>query len=118
MSCLGDGLEIAGYLEARKPLLAAIPRWVTLFEAYAEVTLRTRRILAGNSWSGLCKKSINRLATVIPEIGALVGNTISRIFADKGYRGHIAPPDHKFRVFISGQKRGVTPMIGRQPAQA
>lgn len=37
---------------------------------------------------------------------ALVGSTIERILADKGYRGHNAPPDHKFRVFISGQKRG------------
>jgi IS5 family transposase len=45
---------------------------------------------------------------------ALVGNTISRILADKGYRGHNAPPDHKFRVFISGQKRGVTPKVKRQ----
>jgi transposase, IS5 family len=42
---------------------------------------------------------------------ALVGNTIARILADKGYRGHNAPPDYKFRVFISGQKRGVTPQI-------
>jgi transposase, IS5 family len=47
---------------------------------------------------------------VIPEMEALVGNTIDRILADKGYRGHNAPPDHKFRVFISGQKRGVTPI--------
>jgi IS5 family transposase len=39
----------------------------------------------------------------------LVGNNISRILADKGYRGHNAPPDRKFRVYISGQKRGVTP---------
>jgi IS5 family transposase len=45
---------------------------------------------------------------------ALVGNTLDRILADKGYRGHNAPPDHKFRVFISGQKRGVTPGIKRQ----
>jgi IS5 family transposase len=44
---------------------------------------------------------------------ALVGNTIARILADKGYRGHNAPPDYKFRVFISGQKRGVTPQIKR-----
>jgi hypothetical protein len=35
---------------------------------------------------------------------ALVGNTIARILADKGYRGHNAPPDYKFRVFLSGQK--------------
>ncbi len=45
---------------------------------------------------------------VIPEMEALVGNTLDRILADKGCRGHNAPPDHKFRVFISGQKRGVT----------
>ncbi|MGY3408322.1 hypothetical protein ACVWZV_004435 [Bradyrhizobium sp. GM5.1] len=45
---------------------------------------------------------------------ALVGSTIERILADKGYRGHNAPPDHKFRVFISGQKRGVTPKIKRE----
>ena len=32
----------------------------------------------------------------------------------KGYRGHNAPPDHKFKVFISGQKRGVTPKIKRE----
>ena len=45
---------------------------------------------------------------------ALLGNTIARIVTDKGYRGHSAPPDYKFRVFISGQKRGVTPAIKRQ----
>jgi transposase, IS5 family len=45
---------------------------------------------------------------------ALVGNTIERIFADRGYRGHNATPDYKFRVFISGQKRGLTPRIKRQ----
>jgi len=49
------------------------------------------------------------LATMIPDMEALVGNTIARILTDKGYRGHNAPPDYKFRVFISGQKRGVTP---------
>jgi transposase, IS5 family len=45
---------------------------------------------------------------------ALVGNTIERILTDKGYRGHNAPPDYKFRVFLSGQKRGVTPQITRE----
>jgi transposase, IS5 family len=54
------------------------------------------------------------LATVIPEMEALVGNTIERILADKGYRGHNAPPDYKFRVFTSGQKRRVTPKIRRE----
>ncbi len=45
---------------------------------------------------------------------ALVGNTIERILADKGYRGHNAPPDYKFRVFTSGQKRRMTPQIKRE----
>lgn len=50
----------------------------------------------------------------VTHVKALVGNTIERILADKGYRGHNAPPDHKFGVFISGQKRGVTPNIKRE----
>ena len=54
------------------------------------------------------------LAKVIPDMEALVGNTILRLFADKGYRGHNAPPDYKFRVFIAGQKRRITPKIKRQ----
>jgi len=41
-------------------------------------------------------------------------STIERILADKGYRGHNAPPDYKFSVFISGQKRRITPRIKRE----
>src|SRR5580704_10797289 len=54
------------------------------------------------------------LATVIPEMEALIGNTIERVIADRGYRGHNAPPDYKFRVFIAGQKRRMTPKIKRE----
>jgi IS5 family transposase len=54
------------------------------------------------------------LATVIPEMEALLGNTIQRLIADKGYRGHNAPADYKFRVFIAGQKRRMTPKIKRE----
>ena len=57
------------------------------------------KALPGNPYDG------HTLATVIPDMEALIGNTIERILADKGYRGHNAPPDYKFRVFISGQKR-------------
>jgi transposase, IS5 family len=64
--------------------------------------------LPGNPYGG------HTLATVIPDMEALIGTIIARILADKGYRGHNAPPDYKFRVFISGQKRGVTPKIKRQ----
>jgi len=44
----------------------------------------------------------------------LIGNIVERLIADAGYRGHNAPPDYKFRVFISGQKRRVTPQIKRE----
>ena len=43
-----------------------------------------------------------------------IGATIKRVVADRGYRGHNAPPTHKFRVFISGQKRRVTKAIKRE----
>jgi hypothetical protein len=66
------------------------------------------KALPGNPYDG------HTLATVIPDMEALVGSTIARILADKGYRGHNAPPDYKFRVFLSGQKRGVTPAIKRE----
>jgi transposase, IS5 family len=54
------------------------------------------------------------LATVIPEMEALIGNTIERVITDKGTRGHNAPPDCKFRVFIAGRKRRMTPKINRE----
>ena len=66
------------------------------------------KALPGNPYDG------HTLATVIPDMEALVGNTIKRIFADKGYRGHNAPPEYKFRVFIAGQKRRMTPKIKRE----
>lgn len=64
--------------------------------------------LPGNPYDG------HTLATVIPAIQALIGNTLDRIIADAGYRGHNAPPDHKFKVFTAGQKRRVTPQIKRE----
>ncbi|MGY2803821.1 hypothetical protein ACVIHF_000551 [Bradyrhizobium sp. USDA 4506] len=44
----------------------------------------------------------------------LIGDIIERLVLDKGYRGHNAPPEYKFRVFIPGQKRRVTPKIKRE----
>ena len=66
------------------------------------------KALPGNPYDG------HTLETVIPEMEALIGNIIERLVLDKGYRGHNAPPDYKFRVFISGQKRRVTPKIKRE----
>jgi IS5 family transposase len=64
--------------------------------------------LPGNPYDG------HTLATVIPAMQALVGNTLTRIVTDAGYRGHNAPPEQKFAVFTAGQKRRVTPTIKRQ----
>ncbi|MET4324175.1 IS5 family transposase [Bradyrhizobium sp. RT5a] len=66
------------------------------------------KALPGNPYDG------HTLETVIPDMEAMVGNIIARILADKGYRGHNAPPEYKFRVFLSGQKRGVTSQIKRE----
>ena len=70
-----------------------------------DYVLQNAKALPGKPYDG------HTLATVIPEIPlqTLVGNTITRILADAGYRGHNAPPEHKFRVYTAGQKRGVTP---------
>jgi transposase, IS5 family len=64
--------------------------------------------LPGNPYDG------HTLARVIPAIERLIGNTIERIHADAGYRGHNAPLDYKFKVCTSKQKRGVTPQIQRE----
>ena len=66
------------------------------------------KALPGNPYDG------HRLAAVIPEIETQIGANIARVFADRGYRGHNAPPDHKFKVYISGQRRRVTETIKRE----
>jgi IS5 family transposase len=66
------------------------------------------KAMPGNPYDG------HTLATVIPEIETLVGNTIERVLADAGYRGHNAPPAYKFRVYTAGQKRRMTPQIKRE----
>ena len=66
------------------------------------------KALPGNPYDG------HTLATVIPEIETQIGANLARIVADRGYRGHNAPPDHKFKVYISGQRRRVTETIKRE----
>jgi transposase, IS5 family len=58
------------------------------------------KALPGNPYDG------HTLETVIPNMEALVGSTIARFIADKGYRGHNAPPDYKFRVSSRGKSEG------------
>jgi IS5 family transposase len=66
------------------------------------------KALPGNPYDG------HTLATVIPEIETQIGANLTRIVADRGYRCHNAPPDHKFKVYISGQRRRVTETIKRE----
>jgi IS5 family transposase len=63
--------------------------------------------LPGNPYDGHTFKK------VVPDMEKQVGATIKRFVVDKGYRGHNAPEEYKFRIFISGQKRGLTQAIKR-----
>ena len=56
------------------------------------------KALPGNPYDG------HTLEAVIPEIETQVGASLARIVADRGYRSHNASPDHKMKVYISGQK--------------
>jgi IS5 family transposase len=66
------------------------------------------KALPGNPYDG------HTLATVIPEMERQIGITLNRAFTDAGYRGHNAPPEHRFRIYIAGQKRRMTEHIKRQ----
>ncbi len=66
------------------------------------------KALPGNPYDG------HTLETVIPDMERQIGASLTRIVADRGYRGHNAPPGYQFKVFISGQKRRVTEQIKRE----
>src|SRR6201986_221944 len=55
--------------------------------------------LPGNPYDG------HTLATVIPAMEDMIGNTAERLLAGAGYRGQNAPADYNFRAYTSGQKR-------------
>jgi len=64
------------------------------------------KALPGNPYDG------HTLKDVIEETEALTGREIERAYVDKGYRGHDAPKP--YRVFKSGQKRGVHGQIKKE----
>jgi transposase, IS5 family len=103
VECIGKGKAHRPYEFGVKVSVATTHRHAKggQFVAHAKA-------LPGNPYDG------HTLASVIPDMEALVGAALKRIFVDKGYRGHNAPPDYKFRVFIAGQKRRVTPKIKRE----
>jgi IS5 family transposase len=63
------------------------------------------RSLPGNPFDG------HTLAAQIAQTERLTRTRIERAYVDRGYRGHDAD---KGRVFVSGQKRGLTPTIKRE----
>ena len=64
--------------------------------------------MPGNPYDG------HTLAAVLPEIEAQIGAPLTGVVADRGYPRHNAPPDMRFKVSISGQKRGVNDAIKRE----
>jgi len=66
------------------------------------------KALPGNPYDG------HTLEKIIPDIEIQIGASLSRIVAERGYRGHNAPPEHRLKVYISGQKRRVTEHIKRE----
>jgi len=103
VECIGKGKAHRPYEFGVKVSVAT-----TLRHAKGGQFVTHAKALPGNPYDG------HTLATVIPDMETLVGNSLQRIFVDKGYRGHNAPPDYKFRVFIAGQRRRVTPKIKRE----
>jgi transposase, IS5 family len=61
--------------------------------------------LPGNPYDG------HTLADQIAQAERVTGTAVERAYVDRGYRGHDAD---KARVFISGQRRGVSPTIRRE----
>jgi transposase, IS5 family len=103
VECIGKGKAHAPYEFGVKVSVAT-----TLNRSKGGQFALHAKALPGNPYDG------HTLATIIPEMERTLGAQIARILADAGYRGHNAPPSHKFRVFTAGQKRRVTPAIKRE----
>src|SRR5687768_784861 len=65
------------------------------------------KALPGNPYDG------HTLARVIPGIEEMVGAELARIVTDAGYKGHHAPKEKRFRVYVAGRKRGLSAAIKR-----
>jgi transposase, IS5 family len=103
VECIGKGKAHRPYEFGVKVSLAT-----TLNRSKGGQFIAHAKALPGNPYDG------HTLAAVIPEIETQIGANLTRIVADRGYRGHNAPPEHKFKVYISGQRRRVTETIKRE----
>jgi len=103
VECIGKGKAHAPYEFGVKVSIAT-----TLQRSKGGLFALHAKALPGNPYDG------HTLATVIPDMEAMIGNNIDRILADAGYRGHNAPLTHMFKVYTTGQKRRMTPAIKRE----
>jgi IS5 family transposase len=103
VECIGKGKAHRPYEFGVKISLAT-----TLHRSKGGQFIAHVKAMPGNPYDG------HTLATVLPEIEAQIGAPLTRIVADRGYRGHNAPPDMGFKIYISGQRRGVTDAIKRE----
>jgi IS5 family transposase len=100
VECIGKGKAQARYEFGVKVSLAT-----TNAVAPGGQFVLGARALPGNPYDG------HALAEQIAQTRRITGVEIERAYVDRGYRGHDAD---KSRVFISGQKRGITPTIRRE----
>lgn len=66
------------------------------------------KAMPGNPYDG------HTLSTRTPEIEAQIGAPLTHVVADRGYRGHNAPPAMRFKVYIAGLRRPVADAIKRE----
>ena len=103
VECIGKGKAHKPYEFGVKVSIAT-----TLHRSKGGQFIAHVKALPGNPYDG------HTLGVVLPEMERLIGAPVERVVADRGYRGHNAPPSHQFKVFISGQKRRVTEQIKRE----
>ena len=103
VECIGKGKTHAPYEFGVKVSIAT-----TLHRSRGGQFALHAMALPGTPYDG------HTLATVIPNMEKTIGNGITRILTDAGYRGHNAPLSHRFKVYTSGQKRRMTPTIKRE----
>ena len=103
VECIGKGKAHRPYEFGVKVSLAT-----TLHRSNGGQFIAHVKAMPGNPYDG------HTLSTVLPEIEAQIGAGLARVVADRGYRGHNAPPETKFKVFIAGQRRRVSEAIKRE----
>ena len=103
VECIGKGKAHAPYEFGVKVSVAT-----TLHRSKGGLFALHAKALPGNPYDG------HTLAEIIPDMEKIIGNSIDRLLADAGYRGHNAPPTHTFKIYTTGQKRRMTPAIKRE----